>query len=61
MRTAYAHFTEPHWCGHPRCMYATHDGDLRAIEESLAAHGYQAHQVKRMVERYYLPLREQKA
>jgi hypothetical protein len=52
----YAHFTEPKWCGHPACLFASVGGDLAAIEEELAGHGYDAHQVARMMESFYLPL-----
>jgi hypothetical protein len=61
LRGAYAHFTEPRWCGHPLCMFESRGGDLGAIEEGLAGQGYDAHQVARMLESYYVPLSEQRA
>lgn|GEM_PF-5180197 len=57
----YAHFTEPKWCGHPACLFASHGGDLGAVEESLAERGYDPHQVSRMMESFYLPLSEQES
>jgi hypothetical protein len=60
LRAPYAHYTEPRWCGHPLCMFESRDGDLEAIEEGLAGHGYDRHQVSRMIESYYVPLSEQR-
>ena len=60
LRGPYAHFTEAKWCGHPLCMFESRGGDLAAIEEGLAEHGYDAHQVARMLESHYLPLCEQR-
>jgi hypothetical protein len=59
LREPYAHFTEPKWCGHPLCLYDWHDGDLGSIETSLSERGFDLHQVERMMESYYLPLKEQ--
>ncbi|MDT5296502.1 MAG: hypothetical protein QOJ76_3382 [Acidobacteriota bacterium] len=61
LRGPYAHFTGPRWCGHPLCMFESRGGDLAAIEEGLIEYGYDAHQVRRMLESYYLPLSEQRA
>ena len=61
LRGAYAHFTHPRWCGHPRCLFESCGGDLAAVEEGLARHGYDVHQVARMLESYYVPLAEQRA
>lgn len=61
LRGAYAHFTSPRWCGHPLCMFESRGGDLGRIEQGLIEHGYDAHQVARMLESYYLPLCEQRA
>jgi hypothetical protein len=61
LRGPYAHFTGPRWCGHPLCMFESRGGDLGLIEEELAERGYDAHQVRRMLESYYLPLSEQRA
>ena len=61
LRGPYAHFTHPRWCGHPRCLFEWCGGDLAAVEGALARHGYDAHQVARMVESYYVPLAEQRA
>lgn len=57
----YAHFTEPKWCGHPACLFTSSGGDLAAVERRLFGHGYDAHQVGRMMESFYLPLSEQEA
>ena len=61
LRAPYAHFTGPRWCGHPRCMFESRGGDLAAVESALAAHGYDEHQVARLIESHYVPLAEQKA
>ncbi len=61
LRGAYAHFTGPRWCGHPRCLFESCGGDLGAVEEGLARQGYDAHQVARMMESFYVPLAEQRA
>jgi hypothetical protein len=61
LRGPYAHFTEPKWCGHPLCMFESRGGDLGAVEEGLAEQGYDAHQVARMLESFYVPLSEQRA
>ena len=61
LRVPYAHFTEPKWCGHPLCMFEARGGDLGAIEEGLGEYGYDAQQVARMLESYYVPLLEQRA
>lgn len=61
LRAPYAHFTEPKWCGHPVCLYEWHGGDLEAVGERLKASGFDAHQIERMMESYYLPLAEQDA
>ena len=61
LRGPYAHFTGPRWCGHPLCMFESRGGDLRVIEEGLTGHGYDAQQVSRMLESYYVPLSEQRA
>lgn len=61
LRVAYAHFTHPRWCGHPRCLFESCGGDLPAVEEELARRGYDAHQVARMMESFYVPLAEQGA
>ncbi len=61
LRASYAHFTEPKRCGHPVCFYEWHGGDLAAVEAGLAASGFDAQQVERMMESYYLPLAEQDA
>jgi hypothetical protein len=61
LRGAYAHFTGPRWCGHPLCMFESRGGDLERIEEGLAEHGYDAQQVRTMLESYYIPLCEQRA
>jgi hypothetical protein len=42
-------------------MFESTGGDLERIEEGLAEHGYDAHQVRTMLESYYLPLSEQRA
>jgi hypothetical protein len=42
-------------------MFESRGGDLAAIEEGLIEYGYDAHQVRRMLESYYLPLSEQRA
>jgi hypothetical protein len=55
----YAHFTEPKWCGHPACLYASTGGDLATIEGQLTEYGYAPLQVARMMESFYLPLYEQ--
>lgn len=60
LRGPYAHFTGPRWCGHPLCMFESRGGDLGAIEEGLAEQGYDAHQVSRMIESFYVPLSEQR-
>ena len=59
LRGPYAHFTHPRWCGHPRCMFESCGGRLPAVEEALAREGYDAHQVARMMESFYVPLAEQ--
>ncbi|HEX7955688.1 MAG TPA: hypothetical protein VF508_02030 [Pyrinomonadaceae bacterium] len=61
LRGAYAHFTGPRWCGHPLCLFDSCGGDLAAVEAALAGHGYDAHQVARMLESHYVPLAEQRA
>ena len=61
LRAPYAHFTHPRWCGHPRCLFESCGGDLSAVEEELTRRGYDAHQVARMIESYYVPLAEQRA
>ena len=61
LRGAYAHFTHPRWCGHPRCMFESCGGDLPAVEEGLKRQGYDVHQVARMMESFYVPLAEQRA
>jgi hypothetical protein len=60
MSGPYAHFTGPKWCGHPSCLFTSSGGDLAAIEGQLIEHGYDRHQVARMMESFYLPLCEQK-
>jgi hypothetical protein len=60
LRGAYAHFTHPRWCGHPRCMFESCGGDLASVEGGLARHGFDAHQVARMMESFYVPLAEQR-
>ena len=61
LRGPYAHFTHPRWCGHPRCMFESCGGRLPAVEEELTRRGYDAHQVARMMESFYVPLAEQRA
>jgi hypothetical protein len=61
LRGPYAHFTGPRWCGHPRCLFESCGGDLGAVEEGLTGRGYDAHQVARMLESFYVPLAEQSA
>jgi hypothetical protein len=41
-------------------MFESRGGDLEAIEEGLAEHGYDRQQVSRMIESYYVPLSEQR-
>ena len=60
LREPYVHYTEPRWCGHPLCMFESRGGDLEALEEGLAEHGYDRQQVSRMIESYYVPLSEQR-
>ena len=60
LRGPYAHFTHPRWCGHPACLFESSGGDLRAVEGALARYGFDAHQVSRMIESYYVPLSEQR-
>ena len=60
LRGPYAHFTHPRWCGHPACLFESSGGDLGRVEEALTAHGYDAHQVSRMLESFYVPLLEQR-